>query len=56
MDEVPDCSAWSFSITKAYSASVRAGYIMYKREPTTNHDAIVSAVSDLYSMTNGLYR
>ena len=26
MAERPDCSAWSFSITKAYSASVRAGF------------------------------
>lgn len=55
MDRRPDCSAWSFSITKAYSASVRAGFIMYRENPTTNHDAMVDAVSDLYSMTHGLY-
>jgi hypothetical protein len=56
MDERPDCSAWSFSITKAYSASVRAGFMMYKKEPAANHKAMVDIVSDLYSMTHGLYR
>jgi len=55
IDERPDCSSWSFSITKAYSASVRAGFIIYKEDPITNHDAMVSAVGDLYSMTHGLY-
>jgi hypothetical protein len=51
----PDCASWSFSITKAYSASVRAGFIIYKSAPSTNHDAMVVAMDDLYSMTNGLY-
>ena len=56
MEERPDCSAWSFSITKAYSASVRAGFIIYKREPETNKAAMVDAISSSYSMTHGLFR
>lgn len=56
MEERPDCSAWSFSITKAYSASVRAGFILYKREPETNKAAMVDTISSSYTMTNGLFR
>lgn len=55
MDERPDCSAWSFSITKAYSATVRAGFIMYKKEPETSFTAMVDIQRKLYSMTHGLY-
>jgi hypothetical protein len=56
IDERPDCSAWSLSITKAYSATVRAGFIIYKNEPVSNHAAMVSTISTSYSMTYGLYR
>ena len=56
IEERPDCSAWSFSITKAYSATMRAGFIMYKREPETNHQAMVDTISTAYSMTHGLLR
>jgi hypothetical protein len=52
---LPDCSAWSFSITKAYSASVRAGFIIYKKEPATNLAAMVDVMNIVFSMTNGLY-
>ena len=55
LDERPDCSMWSFSITKAYSATVRAGFVMYKENPVTNHDAMVDIISEEYSMTHGLY-
>ena len=41
LDKKPDCASWSFSITKAYSASVRAGSIMYKNEPDTHFDSVV---------------
>jgi hypothetical protein len=51
----PDCASWSFSITKGYSASVRAGFVVYKEEPVTSHDAVVNAFESLHSMTNGLY-
>ena len=56
MEERPDCSAWSFSITKAYSASVRAGFIIYKRDSEANKAAMVDTISDSYTMTNGLFR
>jgi len=55
MDQRPDCSAWSFSITKAYSASVRAGFVLYKELPASNHDSMVDSMSSLHTMTNGLY-
>lgn len=55
IDERPDCASWSFSITKAYSASVRAGFVLYKEDPVSSHDAVVSVVGDMFSMTNGLY-
>jgi hypothetical protein len=55
MDLRPDCDAWSFSITKAYSASVRAGFIIYKNEVEASKQAFVDAVTVSYSMTNGLY-
>jgi hypothetical protein len=55
MDERPDCSAWSFSITKAYSATVRAGFVLYKKEPETSFKAMVDIQKKLYSMTHGLY-
>jgi len=52
----PDCASWSFSITKAYSASVRAGSIMYKNEPDTHFDSVVKVFGKiLNTMTNGLY-
>lgn len=29
--KVPECDAWAFSVTKMYSASVRAGTVMFKK-------------------------
>lgn len=55
MVEVPDCSAWSFSITKAYSASVRAGFLMFKTDPESQKDAFVSVMKLQFSQTFGLY-
>jgi hypothetical protein len=55
IDQRPDCASWSFSITKAYSASVRAGFIVYKKDPATNYEANVRIIQDVHSMTNGLY-
>ncbi len=56
LDEKPDCVAWSFSITKAYSASVRAGHIMYKNEPELFFDSTIDVFGRiLNTMTNGLY-
>lgn len=51
--EVPDCSSWSFSISKIYSAAARAGSIMYKNEPKESHDAIVTTIGTSQSLTHG---
>ena len=56
IDKRPDCVSWSFSITKAYSASVRAGNIMYKNGPQVHFDSVVDVFGQiLNTMTNGLY-
>jgi hypothetical protein len=39
----PECSGWSYAITKGYSASVRAGFITYKKSP----EVFVKAVGDM---------
>jgi hypothetical protein len=55
IDKRYDCSSWSFSITKGYSASVRAGFILYKKSYGSSVSAIGSIMNELHSMTNGLY-
>ena len=52
-EELPDCSAWGFSISKIYSAAARAGWMMYKELPTSNHDAMVDAIGTTYSLVHG---
>jgi hypothetical protein len=52
-DSRPDCESWSFSITKSYSASVRAGHIMYKKTGP-NHANYENLLEDMHSMPNGL--
>lgn len=51
--ELPECSAWGFSISKIYSAAARAGWMMYRELPTSNHDAMVDAISTTYSLHAG---
>jgi len=55
MDERPDCPSWSFSITKIYSAAVRAGFIIFKKDPETNLKSVADTVGKFYSMSNGLF-
>jgi hypothetical protein len=55
IDKRPDCSAWSFSITKGYSASIRAGFILYKKAPSSNVVAVGNIMDVTHSMTHGLY-
>jgi len=55
IDQVPDCASWSFSITKAYSASVRAGTVLYKKEYTSYASAVATVVGSLSSLTYGSY-
>ena len=54
MDKRPDCLAWCFSVTKAYSATVRAGFNIGNSvlDPT----GIVAEISgSQMNMANGLY-
>lgn len=53
IDDVPDCATWAFAITKAYSASVRAGYLMYKKEYPSVASAVATIVGSLGSLTYG---
>lgn len=50
----PDCSAWSFSVTKVYSAAVRAGTVLYK-SGTDMASTVESIASTLSSFSYGLY-
>ena len=42
MDKKPDCISWAFSVTKVYSASVRAGTILYKKSALSTIGADIS--------------
>lgn len=50
---IPDCASWSFSITKSYSASVRAGNILFKNSETSKA-AHYDIIDDQHTMANGL--
>jgi hypothetical protein len=52
-DELPDCAGWSFSISKIYSAAARAGWIMFKKEPTTSHEAVVDTIGTSQTLVHG---
>ncbi len=52
-EELPDCSAWSFSISKIYSAAARAGWIMYKNEPVSNYQSMIDAIDTSQTLTHG---
>jgi hypothetical protein len=54
-DKIQDCSSWAFAITKAYSASVRAGFLIYKTEEPAFVDAINTIMNDIHSGSNGIY-
>jgi len=54
-DSVPDCAAWSFSITKIYSAAVRAGAVIYKNTGSDWPDAVVTIVKKANQISDGIY-
>lgn len=54
-DELPKCSGWALSITKVYSASVRAGFLLYRTENQNSVRAISSMLRFMHSMSNGAY-
>jgi len=43
LEDKPECSGWAFATTKGFSASIRTGFITYKKNP----DIWVSAVSSM---------
>lgn len=50
-EDIPDCAGWSYAVTKGYSASVRAGFITYKKDAP---EAATAALGDIASMFNSL--
>jgi hypothetical protein len=56
IDDIPDCSGWSYAITKGYSASVRAGFVTYKKDaPESSTNALSSILGDFNSLGYGSY-
>jgi hypothetical protein len=54
--DIPDCSGWSYAITKGYSASVRAGFITYKKDaPESSTNALSDIAGDFNSLGYGSY-
>mmetsp|Transcript_26693 Transcript_26693/g.40072 ORF Transcript_26693/g.40072 Transcript_26693/m.40072 type:complete len:755 (-) Transcript_26693:312-2576(-) len=45
LEDRPDCAGWAYATTKGFSASVRTGWITYKKSMTS----FVAAVSDIAS-------
>eukprot|EP00934_Nitzschia_sp_Nitz4_P000700 Nitzschia sp. Nitz4//scaffold21_size171442//127911//130441//NITZ4_002182-RA/size171442-augustus-gene-0.207-mRNA-1//-1//CDS//3329542474//700//frame0 len=54
-DDLPECASWSFSVSKIYSAGVRAGWVMYNQEYELSHSNVVRVMGQAQSMTQGLY-
>ena len=47
----PDCSAWSFSVTKVFNAAARAGVVLYKTAEADMASAVGTIASDLSSFS-----
>lgn len=54
-DDIPECSGWAYAITKGYSASVRAGFITYKKDPKIWVDAVSSMADTTDTIGHGIY-
>ena len=52
--EAPECMAWAGSVTKLYSASVRAGYVIYKNDDPDWVALMEAASGAVRSMADGL--
>lgn len=55
LEDRPDCSGWSYAVTKGYSASVRAGFITYKKDPAPFVSAVASMMSIHSTLGMGTY-
>ena len=53
LDEMPDCDGWSYAITKGYSASVRAGFITYKKASEAFAGHVSTIVDPFHSLSYG---
>jgi len=49
-EDIPDCAGWAYATTKGFSASVRTGWINYKKSMTS----FVEAVSDIAGLHGSL--
>jgi len=54
---LPDCSSWAFAITKAVSASIRAGFVIFKKDGTagTYPDTLRTVLGTQTSLVYGSY-
>jgi hypothetical protein len=50
----PACAAWAFSLTKAYSATIRTGTMLTLKDDPIS-DAIDDVASEVHNIGNGLY-
>ena len=48
-----DCTSWAGSVTKLYSAAVRAGYILYKKDDDVFAGALESISESMRSLADG---
>merc|ERR1712048_36746 len=55
LEDRPDCSGWSFSITKGYSASTRAGFITYKKVPEIWPTCVGAMADAIDTIGHGIY-
>jgi hypothetical protein len=51
---MPECMSWASSITKVYSAAVRAGFLLYKNDAGQFTENMVAAANKKRNMPDGL--
>ena len=52
--DAPDCMSWAGSVTKVYSASVRAGYVIYKNDDAEWAGLMKEVMDNVRGMPDGL--
>jgi hypothetical protein len=55
LEDRPECSGWAYATTKGYSASIRTGFITYKKAPDVWVDAVSSVMSIHGTLGYGSY-
>lgn len=51
---LPDCSSWAFAITKAVSASIRAGFVLFKKEGAGTNGTFPTAFTTVMNTQTSL--